>query len=107
MGKYQDGSKLSHKVNVMASQLFARVELRGTPGEDIYNRLHAYMAGKNWYQSINQAELPHATYQATFSLDAPNLMEIGNTLKADIERTIWTKALILVIRAGDWGKTAG
>ena len=89
------------------SQLFARVELRGTPGEEVYERLHAFMHGNNWFQVIAGVQLPHATYQATNSLDAPNLLGIANALKAEIEKTIWTKALVLVIRSADWGKSAG
>jgi hypothetical protein len=35
------------------AQLFARIELRGTPGEPVHERLHAYMASLNWYQTID------------------------------------------------------
>jgi len=35
------------------SQLFARVELRGTPGEGIYERLHTHMASLNWSRQIS------------------------------------------------------
>jgi predicted nucleic acid-binding Zn ribbon protein len=37
----------------------------------------------------------------------PNLMAMANELKTEIERRIWTKALILMVRSADWAKTAG
>lgn len=89
------------------SQLFARVELRGTPGEDVYKRLHDFMHGNNWFQQIAGVQLPHATYQGTNPSEAPNLLGIANALKEEIEKTIWTKALVLVVRSADWGKSAG
>ena len=88
------------------SQLFARVELLGSPSEGVCEKLHAQMASLNWYREINSKTLPHATYQATFTLDAPDLMEVANLLKATIEQKIWTKALVLVIRSADWAKSA-
>ena len=93
------------------SLLFARIELRGTPGEDSYNQLHAYMRSRGWLQTITGAtatvNLPHATYQATFTQDSPNLAAIANALKAHIEANIWTRALVLVIRSVEWAQTAG
>jgi hypothetical protein len=89
------------------AQLFARVELRGTPGEETYQKLHQYMFSKNWFQQINGYDLPHATYQANSVAAEPNLMAMANELKTEIERRIWTKALILMVRSADWAKTAG
>ena len=52
------------------AQLFARIELRGTPGEPVYERLHAHMESLNWYRMIDGVTeagdqitmtLPHAT----------------------------------------------
>ncbi len=88
------------------SQLFARVELLGSPSEEVYEKLHAEMERLNWYRKINGKALPHATYQATFTSDAPDLMELAKTLKAMIEQKIWTKSLVLVIRSADWAKSA-
>jgi hypothetical protein len=91
------------------SQLFARIELRGTPNEDVYNKLHAYMEAKNWFRTITGTKtvaLPHATYQAT-SGEAPELLKIANALKAEIESQIWTKALVLVVQTVNWAITAG
>jgi len=92
------------------SQLFARVELRGTPGETIYEKLHAHMESLYWYQTIGSPQtvsLPHATYQATFPSDTPDVMAIANELKSVIESKIWVGALVLVIQSVNWAKTAG
>lgn len=90
----------------LMSQLFARVELLGTPTESVYEKLHATMENLHWYRQINNVALPHATYQAINGADAPNLMSIADELKGIIERTVWTKCLVLVVRSADWAKTA-
>jgi hypothetical protein len=89
------------------SQLFARVDLRGTPREDVYNRLNEYMVSKSWYTVIDGVSLPHATYQAAYRADVPNLIAIAANLRASIENTIWTGAHVLVIRVADWAQSAG
>lgn len=88
------------------SQLFARVELLGRPSEEVYNRLHAQMESLCWYRQIDGKNLPHATYQATSFAESPDLMSIAESLKATIEKSIWTKSLVLVIRSADWAKSA-
>jgi hypothetical protein len=85
--------------------LFARIELRGSPSSEIYQRLHQHMSGLNWYPTISgtnpgslqpiTAALPHATYQATFAIAPTDLLQLGNSLKDGIEKNVWTKALIL------------
>jgi hypothetical protein len=93
------------------SLLFARIELRGTPGDEIYSRLHAFMESRNWLRTITgttaTVQLPHGTYQAVFSIDAPDTMAIAQSLKRDIEANIWSRALVLVIRSAHWAQTAG
>jgi hypothetical protein len=93
------------------SQVFVRVELRGTPGEDVYARLHADMKSKNWDQTITGAartsNLPHAMYQGTFKNDVPDLAAIAKGLREHIEATIWRKAIVLVIRSAGWAQSAG
>ena len=50
------------------SQLFARVELRGTSSKDVYKRLNAYMESKYWYTFIGDAtDLPDSTYPGEIS----------------------------------------
>jgi hypothetical protein len=87
------------------SLLFARVELLGSPSEEVYEKLHAQMESLNWYRQIKEKNLPHATYQATFTADAPDLMQVAKGIKATIEQQIWAKSLVLVIRAADWAKS--
>lgn len=89
--------------------LFARVELRGTPTETVYEKLHAHMKSLNWYQylpSNTDKLMPHAMYQATFS-EEQDLPTIAKGLKSQIEKYVWTKALVLVIRNSGWAQSAG
>jgi hypothetical protein len=89
--------------------LFARVELRGTPTEAVYEKLHAHMKSLNWYQYLpgNPNKLmPHAMYQASFSAE-PDVAAVADKLKSQIETYVWTKALVLVIKQSYWAQTAG
>jgi hypothetical protein len=91
------------------SQLFARIELRGTPSEQTYEKLHAYMKSQNWLQDITGSatiSLPHGTYQAKFASDEPDTLAIAKALRTYIEANIWTKAIVLVIRSAHWAQTA-
>jgi hypothetical protein len=93
------------------SQLFVRVELRGTPGEDVYARLHADMKAKNWRQTITYvgraSNLPHAMYQGTYTSDEPDLAAITKALREHIEARIWKKVIDLAIRSAGWAQSAG
>ena len=92
------------------SQLFARIELRGSPDQGNYQRLHQYMESQHWYNWIDSANgriaLPHAVYQVTFNSDALDLMAIGQTLKTYIETNIWPQPLVLVIQSARWAQSA-
>jgi hypothetical protein len=91
------------------STLFARVELRGTPAEDTYEKLHAHLAALNWFRSLPghpTKGMPHAMYQASFA-GVPNIAQIADLLKSGIETKVWTKALVLVIQESNWAQTAG
>jgi hypothetical protein len=90
------------------AQLFVRIELRGTPGQDIYSQLHNYMMSKNWRQKVPGSRtnnLPHATYQGTFANDEPDLQSIARKLRVHIESTIWRNAIVLVIRSAAWAQS--
>jgi hypothetical protein len=90
-------------------QLFARVELRGSPSAEIYQRLHDYMRGLNWFTTItgsSTSTLPHATYQAVCSA-APDVLARAKQLKLGIEANVWTSALVLVVEATNWAESAG
>jgi hypothetical protein len=93
--------------------LFARIELRGTPGEPVYQQLHAYMASLNWLRTIDgitdsgdqiTKALPHATYQADSISDDPLPLSFAQELRSGIESRIWTPAIVLVIRSANWGQ---
>ena len=95
------------------AQLFARVELRGTPGEPAYEMLHTYMASLNWYQTIDgfreagdqvTLALPHAMYQGHSASDSADVRRMAADLRSHIESTIWTPAIVLVIRSANWGQ---
>jgi hypothetical protein len=94
--------------------LFARIELRGDPGQDVYEKLHDFMESFNWYRDISGvvddsrtrlASLPHATYRADFTAENPNVFEIATTIRSQIEGRIWNRAAVLVIQAASWGMT--
>jgi hypothetical protein len=87
------------------SQLFARVELLGNPSEEVYENRHKMMGGLHWCRRINDKVLHHATYQAINAADAPDLMSLATDLKPKLEKNIWTKSLVLVIRSADWAKS--
>jgi hypothetical protein len=89
------------------SQLFARIELKGTPTDDVYQRLHKFMLDQRWYQLINSTAMPHAMYQATLTNNTPDLPAIARGLKQQIEKAIWTRSLVLLIRSADWAQSAG
>lgn len=99
------------------TQLFARIELRGSPSQEIYQKLHQYMANLNWLTTISgtagvaaqsmTVALPHATYQAIYNSPPTNLLDVANKLKSGIEANVWTKALILVIESLNWAETTG
>lgn len=86
------------------AQIFIRVELRGNPKAEDYDRLHEFMATKNWYRQINRSAgvsmLPHATYQGS-SDTAP--VDIARALKTSIESQAWNSAVVLVMAASLWG----
>ncbi len=93
----------------MSVVLFARVELRGTPSEAVYEKLHAHMKGFSGIKASpgTPTDLcPHAMYQAQYETE-PNVPLIADQLKGQIETYVWTKALVLVIKESFWAQTAG
>jgi hypothetical protein len=70
-------------------QLFARVELRGSPSSKDYDNLHAMMEKIHWYRTITgtrTTDLPHAMYQAT--ADNPDVSAMAENLKKKIEKEV-------------------
>jgi hypothetical protein len=90
--------------------VFARIELKGEPTDAIYVKLHAHMKAKHWYQYLPghaDTGMPHAMYQASFKNESPGLAKMAEALKATIESSVWTKALVLVIQEASWAQTGG
>lgn len=85
------------------AHLFIRVELRGSPGWEDYEKLHAFMETKNWFRTIQgtagRSDLPHAMYQGNSDKD---ISEITSALRNGIEANVWTKAVVLVVSAQNW-----
>ena len=91
-----------------------RVELKEVDGISAtgktYEKLHAFMKGKNWLQTIvpnapgstfARFDLPTAMYCGESSYSAPAIAE---ALKAAIEREVWPNVLVLVMGVGtNWG----
>src|SRR5580698_6409821 len=95
------------------AQLFARIELRGSPGESVYERLHAHMESLNWYRAVDGVTeagdqitmtLPHATYHAHTVSDDPLPLAVAHELRSGIESRIWRQAIVLVITTANWGQ---
>jgi len=68
------------------------------------DNLHAYMEKNNWYRQINgsagESDLPHAMYQGSSENSASS---IASALEEGVEANVWTRAIVLVISAQDWG----
>jgi hypothetical protein len=89
--------------------VFARVELRGEPSQADYNKLHAHLKAKNWFQYLpnhTNHPMPHAMYQASYT-NKPRLGEIAKILKESIETNVWSKAIVLLIEEADWAQSGG
>lgn len=86
------------------AQIFIRVELRGNPTYQDYEKLHTFMERKNWYRAINgtagRSMLPHAMYQGTSDAEPS---KIASALRSEIQAEVWTVAIVLVISALSWG----
>jgi hypothetical protein len=88
--------------------VFARVELRGEPTKDTYDKLHAFMKGKNWVQHLPgkpTKPMPHAMYQGSYAAK-PNLSAVVDELKKSIEANVWTRAFVLLIEETTWAQSA-
>lgn len=91
------------------AQIFIRVELLGTPSKTDYDNLHALMEANKWYRAIVgisggqnvTVSLPHAMYQGISNSVA---LDVANAVEAIIVKQVWTKAIVLVMVATDWGQ---
>jgi len=85
------------------AHLFIRVELRGSPGWQDYENLHAYMEKNNWYRKIQgtsgASSLPHAMYHGDSEND---ILAITSALRKGVQSNVWSQAIVLVISAQTW-----
>jgi hypothetical protein len=100
---------------------FGRIELRGKPEEEVYERLHGYMESKGWSQAIERNgppvskflsggpvatkphKLPHATYQKeSIFFNQETLRKDATEIKTYIDTKIWPQgSAVLLIHAKD------
>ena len=80
--------------------IFIRVELRGIPSREVYDNLHSYMKGWSWSQlDGSNRPLPHAMYQGHSD---NHIGSIVKALRGDIQRTIWSDAIVFAVISGGW-----
>ena len=82
---------------------FCRVELRGNPPSDAYERLHAFMQAAGFYRNISDSasrkfQLPHAMYFVNGQYVLANVQDAA--LKA--ARQVQQDILVLTVQAADW-----
>jgi hypothetical protein len=93
----------------MVAAYIARVELRGTPSLETYDKLHALMSSLGFEQTIKgiydethisvEADLPHATYAGLSDLAATR---ITSYLAEQIRDAIQPDIVLLVVRFDKW-----
>jgi hypothetical protein len=93
----------------MVPSYLARVELRGAPSRETYDKLNALMSSLGFEQTIKgvydethisvEADLPHATYAGLSDLAATR---ITNYLAEQIRNAIQPDIVLLVVRFDKW-----
>lgn len=86
----------------MAPSYIARVEWRGTPPRETYDKLHALMSNLGFKQTIKgihdethipvEADLPHATYAGVSDLEATRVYKISAVLRAPSLQVKYSKS---------------
>jgi hypothetical protein len=77
-----------------------RVELRGNPSFEQYEKLHSLMKGKGFYQTIGSThDLPHATYFGSSTLDCAKLRD---DLQASIKAKVQNSIIVFVVQSATW-----
>jgi hypothetical protein len=86
------------------AQIVIRVELRGNPTYQDYEKLHTFMEQKKWYRAINgtagRGMLPHSMYQGASDAEP---RKIASALRSEIQAEVWTIVIVLVINTLSWG----
>jgi hypothetical protein len=80
-----------------------RVELRGNPPFERYEKLHALMKSKGFLQTIANSggtwELPHATY---FGWSTDSCGAVRDSVRSDVKAKIQADILVFVAQTEDW-----
>lgn len=85
-----------------------RVELRGDPDWDVYDKLNGLMRENNWDTVLTSDDgtvvnLPHAVYAGSTE-DA--LLELSNGLRDNINESIWDEGcIVLVVECAEWAQS--
>jgi hypothetical protein len=87
------------------ANIIIRVELKGTPSQETYTSLHAFMSNRGWSQQIiaegnRPMALPHAMYSGS---SQTAIVTLAAALRDEIQSQIWTKAMVLAIEWNNWG----
>jgi hypothetical protein len=82
----------------------ARVELRGNPPFEKYEKLHALMKNKGFLQTITNDqgtwELPHATY---YGWSTDSCGSVRNSVRDEVKTKIQNDIVVFVAQTEDWG----
>jgi len=90
------------------SDFAIRVELQGYPTREQYEALHALMARKGFYQTVNGTDaqgnqkkfpLPHAMYYGTSADSCSGVRDsVVNAVKAEVQKDI----VVFAVEARTW-----
>jgi hypothetical protein len=88
---------------IMMPNYSVRVELRGNPSFETYEKLHALMKKQGFLQTVTgdkgTSALPHATYYGWSSYSCE---EVRNLLVADIKSNVQTNIIVFVAQTVKW-----
>lgn len=85
-----------------------RVELRGNPSYEEYEALHALMAKRGFYQTVDGVDgegssktfnLPHAVYYGSSNSDCG---AVRNQIRDAVKSEVQQKIVVFVVEANTW-----
>jgi hypothetical protein len=98
------GEYATFKLEAEMAQLIARIELRGNPSAEVYEKLHLLMKTRGWNQQISSTQgeisLPHAMYQVESD---KNPVDLSISIHKQVKDEVWTKPVVLVMAVANWG----
>jgi hypothetical protein len=86
------------------SEYAIRVELRGNPSYEEYEKLHALMTKKGFVRTIVGSDgksysLPHATYWGSSPSDVGS---VRNTIRNAVKSEIQDSIIVFVVQSSNW-----